>query len=163
MRYLTAIDYSRMPDSNYAQVNIASLDPAAVRFAWMIAAGVIYAGFLFTANRRRNSDGWLDGATAFCLLPLLEPFTQKYALAVLLWPALAAAGVLQTRRSRILICGAAVLILVQPLAPGASAQRYLQVLGLDFAATLLLTIAIAGAWLAPANPSWRPFRAESCR
>jgi len=92
MRYLTVIDYSQVPDSNYAQVNLASLNPEAVRRAWMVLAGTAYAAFLLMAYRRRNGDGWLDHALAFCLLAILEPFTQKYALAVLLWPAAAAAS-----------------------------------------------------------------------
>jgi hypothetical protein len=42
------------------------------------------------------------------------------------------------RSSRILIYGATVLALIQPLIPGAAAQRFFQVLGVDFAATSLL-------------------------
>src|SRR5947208_2078987 len=55
MRYLTAIDYTQLPDSNYAQIHIVALDPAPVRLTWMILAGAAYAGFLLLANRRRNS------------------------------------------------------------------------------------------------------------
>src|SRR5207248_3520639 len=60
MRYLTVIDYSQVPDSNYVQVNFASLDPGAVRRAWMILAGSAYGAFLLIAHRRRKTDGWLD-------------------------------------------------------------------------------------------------------
>jgi hypothetical protein len=141
MRYLTVIDYSQVPDSNYALVNIAAFEPAKVRFLWMILAGGIYAGFLVLAYRRRGSDDWIDHSLAFCLLALLEPFTQKYALIVLLCPAIVAAGLLKERRLRILIYSAIILVLIQPLAPGSSAQRLLQVLGLDFAATSLITLA----------------------
>jgi hypothetical protein len=147
MRYLTVVDYSRVPDSNYAQVNIADLNPETVRVLWMGLVGVGYAGFLLLANRRRASDGWLDHALAFCLVALLEPFTQKYALAVLLWPAIVAAGVMKKPQLRILIYCAATLAVVQPLVPGASAQRQLQVLGMDFAATLMLTLAVTLACL----------------
>jgi hypothetical protein len=153
MRYLTVIDYSQVPDSNYAQVNFASLDPAAVRQAWMLLAGTAYAVFLFITYRRRNGDGWFDHALAFCLLAALEPFTQKYALVVLLWPAVAAAGLMKRPRLRILIYGATALALIQPLAPGSSTQRLLQVLGLDFAATALLTAAIAFACAVMLNPA----------
>jgi hypothetical protein len=38
-----------------------------------------------------------------------------------------------------------VLAVIQPLTPGANAQRLLQVLGLDFVAAALLTIAVASA------------------
>jgi hypothetical protein len=142
MRYLTVIDYSQAPDSNYPVINIAAMDPATVRFLWIALAGGIYIAFLFLANRRRESDGWLDHGLAFCLLALLEPFTQKYALVVLLWPAMVAAGLVKKLQPRILIYGAIVLVLIQPLAPGATAQRFLQTLGMDFAAALLLTIAL---------------------
>ena len=147
MRYLTVIDYSQSPDSNYAQVNFASMNPAAVRGLWMILAGGIYAGFLLLANRRRNSDGQLDHGLAFCLVALLEPFTQKYALAVLLWPAIAAAALTKETLFRGLLYVATVLALIQPLAPGATAQRFVQVLGMDFGATLLLTVTLALACL----------------
>jgi hypothetical protein len=113
----------------------------------MILAGGIYVGFLFLENRRRNNDSWLDPALAFCLIALLQPFTQKYALSILLLPAIVAATLMQRPSLRILICLAAVLTLVQPLAPGAAAQRLLQVLGMDFWATLLLTVAVAAACL----------------
>jgi hypothetical protein len=105
----------------------------------MIFAAAIYTGFLILANSRKGEPGFLDHSLAFCLLVLLQPFTQKYALAVLLWPALIAACFLKDNRVRILIYTAAVLALVQPLVPGANSQRLLQVLGLDFAAVSLLT------------------------
>jgi hypothetical protein len=143
MRYLTVIDYSQMPDSNYARVNLAAIDASTVRGLWMIVAGGIYAGFLYLANRRRDCDGWLDHGLAFCLLALLEPFTQKYALAVLLWPSIAAAGLIKKPAIRVLTYGAIIFVLIQPLAPGASAQRFFQVLGMDFFATLLLAIGLA--------------------
>lgn len=139
MRYLTVVDYSQVPDSNYPQVNLATLNPAAVRTLWMILAGAIYTGFLILANSRKSESGFLDHSLAFCLLVLLQPFTQKYALAVLLWPALIAACFLKDNRVRILIYTAAVMALIQPLVPGANSQRLLQVLGLDFAAASLLT------------------------
>jgi len=142
MRYLTVVDYSELPDGNYRQINIAALDPAAVRRIWAVIAGASYVVFLFLANRHRNRDVWLDAGLGFCLLALVEPFTQKYALAMLLWPALALTGLMQDSRVRILVYGATVLALIQPLAPGATAQRLLQVLGLDFAATLLLACVV---------------------
>jgi hypothetical protein len=74
MRYLTVIDYSQVPDSNYPQVHIATLDPGLVRSMWLIVAGSAYAALLAIAYRRRNTSGWLDHGLAFCLLPLLEPF-----------------------------------------------------------------------------------------
>ncbi|PYS29053.1 MAG: hypothetical protein DMG11_10495 [Acidobacteria bacterium] len=144
-RYLTVVDYSLVPDSNYPQVHIAALDPGLVRWIWLIVAAAAYAAFLVASGRRRNTNGWFDHGLAFCLLPLLEPFTQKYALAVLLWPALIAGFLIAKPGLRILIYLSIVLALVQPLAPGSATQRLLQVLGLDFAVTLFLTAAIAYA------------------
>ena len=142
MRYLTTVDYSQVPDANYPQVNIANVSSATVRLIWIVIAGILYAGFLAMQIRRRVDNRFLDIGLAFCLVALLEPFTQKYALALLLWPALAAVGLMARRRTRILIYGATTLALIQPLAPGASTQRLLQVLGLDFAVASLLAVAI---------------------
>ena len=138
MRYLTVIDYSRVPDSNYPHVNIAALNPANVLFLWVAMAGTAYVGLLFLANFGRETNGWSEHALAFCLVALLEPFTQKYVLAILLWPALTAGSVTTRPSSRILIYIAVVLALIQPLVPGSAAQRLLQVLGLDFAVAMLL-------------------------
>jgi hypothetical protein len=151
MRYLTVIDYSQVPDSNYAQVNVAALDPSLVRRLWMFLAAGAYAGFLFLAGRRRETDGWTDHGLAFCLLALLEPFTQKYALIALLLPAVVAGSRLVKRPFIVLLYAATALVLIQPLTPGASAQRFLQVLGFDFAATLLLTVAFSLACFKPAG------------
>lgn len=153
MRYLTVVDYSALPDSNYPQVHIATFQPASVRLLWMILAGTTYLTFLFFAERGKKGTGWVDHALGFCLLALLEPFTQKYALVVLLWPALIANVYLKDARIRILIYSATILALIQPLVPGAGAQRLLQVLGLDFAAVSLLAAAIFIARMAMCNNS----------
>jgi hypothetical protein len=114
---------------------------------WIILSSGIYAAFLFLANRRRHSDGRLEHGLAFCLIALLEPFTQKYALAVLIWPAIIVGGLMKDRTIRILIYCATILVLIQPFTSGAGAQRLLQVLGMDFAAALTLTVALAAACL----------------
>jgi hypothetical protein len=142
MRYLTFVDYSQVPDSNYPQVNIAHISSETVRLIWMMIAGILYIGFLVKQTRVRNKTGFLDHGLAFCLVALLEPFTQKYALAVLLWPAMSVMGLMKDRWVRLLVYGATILALIQPLTPGASAQRLLQVLGFDFAVTSLLALAV---------------------
>jgi hypothetical protein len=153
MRYLTVIDYSKVPDSNYPNVNVASFDPENVLMAWAAISAIAYVGLLFIANKRRESNEWLDHALAFCLVALLEPFTQKYAMAVLLWPALMVGSLMRRDLGpgpRVLIYMATVLALIQPLIPGSAAQRLLQVLGVDFAAASLLCSAyILKQW------SWR--------
>ena len=111
-------------------------------------------------------NDWLDHALAFCLVALLEPFTQKYVMAVLLWPALTAGSLMSPPARpalRILIYTATVLALVQPLIPGSNAQRLSQVLGLDFVAASLLCSAyivkrssgriLSSTRTSPANPS----------
>jgi hypothetical protein len=145
MRYLTVIDYSQVPDSNYPQVNIVSLEPSLVRLIWIGISAAAYGAFLWLVNRCRHSNSRLDQGLAFCLIATLEPFTQKYALAILLWPAILLATIAWKPRWRFLLYGAAILALVQPLTPGANTQRLLQVLGLDFVAAALLTAVLAAA------------------
>jgi hypothetical protein len=147
MRYLTVIDYSQVPDSNYVQVNILALNPSSVRLIWMGLAIIVYAAFLWFANQRRQTPDWLGGGLAFCLIAILEPFTQKYALSILLWPVMIVASSQWKARGRLLLYSAAILALVQPLTPGANAQRFLQVLGLDFAAAALITAVFSAACL----------------
>ena len=161
MRYLTVIDYSRVPDSNYPQINISTMDPSFVRAIWMLVAAAAYLGFLVLANRQRNSDGWFEIGLAFCLVGLLQPFTQKYALSILLWPAIVAASLMTRPRIRILLYGATIFGLVQPVVQGASAQRLVQVLGLDFAATLSLTIALTLACVQFSDDSLRIHKTET--
>jgi hypothetical protein len=141
-------------------VHIAALDPGLVRWIWLIVAAAAYTALLVAACRHRNTNGWLDHGLAFCLLPLLEPFTQKYALAVLLWPALIAGFLIAKPGLRIFIYLSIVLALVQPLAPGSATQRLLQVLGLDFAMTLFLAAAIAYAGHEFAEDSFRSHKTE---
>jgi hypothetical protein len=148
MRYLTVVDYSKAPDPNYPQVHVAEFDPALVRSVWIFLAAVVYSGFLVLVRRRRETDGWLDHALGFCLIALLQPFTQKYALALLLWPAIAAAGLTGASFPRTLVYIATILALIQPLAPSAQAHRFLQVVGVDFAVTLTLAIGLAYAGIA---------------
>ena len=145
MRYLTVIDYSQVPDSNYPAVHVTALDPRVVRLIWFGLAAAGYVMLLVIAYRRRGSEGWLEHGLAFCLLAVLEPFTQKYALALLLWPAFVAGFLAAKPRLRLLIYIATVLVLIQPLTPGAAAQRFLQALGADFWAAAFLTAAIIAA------------------
>ena len=94
MRYLTLVDYSGVPDSNYRTVNIVSLNPEMVRTLWFGMAGAGYVGLLLLAYRRRQEVGWVEHGVAFCGLALLEPFSHRSALVVLLWPAIIAGFIL---------------------------------------------------------------------
>lgn len=142
MRYLTVVDYSRVPDSNYPLVHVAALDPGIVRTAWMILAGAAYCALLAVVRRRYPGRVYACDGLAFAALPLLQPFTQKYALVTLLWPALVA-GRIPPGKARAALGAAMTLALIQPLIPGASAQRLMQALGLDFLASALIAGAIA--------------------
>jgi hypothetical protein len=142
MRYLTQVDYSTMPDANYPPVNIARLDPGRVRLLWFVAAGAAYACFLAVVYWRKPSLPLAWEALGFCLVGLLQPFTQKYALVILLLPAIVAVRIRKPPLSRLLLYAGIVVVLIQPLIAGASGQRLMQALGLDFAATVLLTCAL---------------------
>jgi hypothetical protein len=141
MRYMTAVDYSQVPDSNYPAVNAANLLPRTVRMVWFSTASAIYAAFLALVHSRHKREAWIDAGLAFCLVALLEPFTQKYALVIVLWPALAAGRLFA--RAPGLICLSTGLALIQPIMPGSQAQRFMQVLGFDFAAMVVLAVALA--------------------
>jgi hypothetical protein len=148
MRYLTFIDYTQVPDSNYALVNVAALDRGTVRFLWMALAGAAYGGLLLIAARLKERRFGLFDALAFTLLILLQPFSQKYTLVVLLWPAMVAARVTDTGKARGLLYAAVAIAFVQPLINGSAAQRLMQVLGVDFLATALLAAFLIASILA---------------
>jgi hypothetical protein len=141
MRYLTVIDYTQVPDSNYPLIHIAELDPNVVRVLWMALAGIAYCGLLYIARRAAQSGehqyGLVD-ALAFTMLVLLQPFSQKYTLVVLLWPAMIAGRVVRKNKARGLLYVAVAVAIIQPFINGAAAQRLEQVLGFDFLVTALL-------------------------
>jgi hypothetical protein len=114
------------------------MDPGTVRFLWMALAGVAYAGLLFIAARIPKTNAYLCDALAFTMLILLQPFSQKYTLVVLLWPAMVAGRMTKEGKARMLLYAAAAIAVIQPLINGAAAQRLMQVLGVDFLATALL-------------------------
>jgi len=138
MRYLTVIDYTQVPDSNYPLVHVLELSPNVVRVLWMALAAVGYCGLLWIASRKKERQSGLFDALAFAMLVLLQPFSQKYALVVLLWPGMVAGRVVGKGRARGLLYLAIAVAFVQPLINGAAAQRLEQVLGFDFLATALL-------------------------
>ena len=139
MRYLTLVDYSVLPDPNYPVINIASVTPETVRTLWIALAGIGYLGLLLvTAWWHRSTKFGLTEALAFTGLILLQPFSQKYSLVVLLWPAMVAGRVVGGNRARGLLYAAIALTLAQPLISGSAAQRLMQVIGFDFLATALL-------------------------
>jgi hypothetical protein len=143
MRYLTVIDYTQVPDSNYPLIHVAQVDPHVIRLLWMLLAGFAYCGLLFiAASKRARVYGVIEGL-AFAMLVLLQPFSQKYTLVVLLWPAMVAGRLAGTGKARGLLYVAIALAFIQPLVNGAAAQRLEQVLGFDFLVTALLAAFLA--------------------
>jgi hypothetical protein len=152
MRYLTPIDYSVVPDSNYPLVNFASLAPNLVRNASLALAGIGYCALLAAvrrcANMKTSAQNWLMwDALAFAALPLIQPFTQKYALVVLLFPAMIAGRVVgrggqasKGATARWLLYSAIAFALAQPFIPGSPEQRLMQALGFDFVTATLLVL-----------------------
>jgi hypothetical protein len=138
MRFLTIIDYSQVPDSNYPLVHIAAMDPGTIRTLWMALAGAAYAGFLVIVGLRKDAKFGPLEALGFTGIVLLQPFSQKYALVVLLWPAMVAGRLFDRSRVRWMLIAAIALAAGQPLVIGSAPQRLLQVLGFDFLATALL-------------------------
>jgi hypothetical protein len=138
MRYLTVIDYSQVPDSNYPLIHVAAIDPSVIRMAWLAVAVVLYAGLLVIAAKKKTAMFGVIESLAFAGLILLEPFSQKYTLVVLLWPAMVAGRLAVKSRSWRIIWIAAAMSFVQAMIYGRGAQRLLQVLGLDFLVTALL-------------------------
>src|SRR5688572_6259672 len=156
MRYLTVIDYSQVPDSDYPLIHVATSAPSTIRLVWMVLAGMLYAGLLMIAARRKNLMFGLLEALAFTALVLLQPFSQKYTLVVLLWPAMVAGRLAEKRRGQLMLYVAAAASFVQPLVNGAAAQRLLQVLGLDFLVTALLAAYLVMAVFEPPTERYSP-------
>jgi hypothetical protein len=143
MRYLTPIDYSQMPDSHYDNINVAVIDPGKIRTVWFVLAGIVYGVFLWQAHSQSIDKASVIEAIGFCLIALLEPFTQKYALVILLFPAFVIAREMKTTTVRAAVYLAIAIVLLQPLIPGSAAQREMQVLGFDFAATLMVAVGLS--------------------
>jgi hypothetical protein len=156
-RYLTIVDYSGWPDSNYVQLHLLHVDPRFVRWLSLALAGIGYLGLLWIGRNGSESAEkgppiLLTDALALCALPLLQPFSHRIEFVVLLWPAMVA-GALVARKgfpsatSRGLLYAAVAIEAIEPLIPGAKMQRLFQVIGVDFWATCLLSAGLLMAWM----------------
>jgi hypothetical protein len=155
-RYLTLVDYSTWPDSNYVQLHLLRVDPRLVRWLSVGLAGLGYLGLLWIARKASESvekgpPTVLTDALALCALPLLQPFSHRIEFVVLLWPAMVAGALVAQRGfpsawSKALIYTAVAMEAIEPLISGAKMQRLFQVLGVDFWATCLLTAGLLAAW-----------------
>jgi hypothetical protein len=158
MRFLVSLNYGELTDSNYPKLNLGSFDPRMVELLWFVLAGAGYAGLLFLARQRSQSDNLTIHGVAFCMLLLLEPFTQMGDLVILFWPICIAVAVLRDDADlpawiRAALYAALALTVLKPLVPDRTMQRLFQVLGVDFAATCLLAAGLIGKCL------WKPYSA----
>jgi hypothetical protein len=149
-RYLTEVDYSKVLDANYPRINVAAFDAGMVQKMGLGLTLLLYLGFLATTALAGRRDGLKQHALAFCSLALLEPFTHRIALVILLWPAMVAGAEILgaeavPRWTWWLVYCATVLVIGQPLVPGSSAHRWMQACGFDFWAVCLLSAALACA------------------
>jgi len=145
LRYLTVIDYSRVPDRHYRLINFASMAPTRLEELWVLLAVAL---FLFSLVwTYRCADEASAYSIAFCFLLIIEPNVHRVVYVTLLWPALQAGIVVNNRAApplarRILLVAVAFAVLV-PLVPGSASQRLAQVLGVDFFAVLIpLTVGL---------------------
>jgi Glycosyltransferase family 87 len=134
----------------YPHVNFLSLSTSLIGKIWIVLDVLGYLALLLLAFRARTPGCRTCDAFAFCALPLLEPFTHRVALVVLLFPAMVAAtdlagrAVLSVWARRALYVSAAIFFL-EPLVPGALSQRFFQAVGVDFFAYCLLAGGLASA------------------
>lgn len=151
MRFFVSLNYAELTDSNYPKLNLGNFDPRAVEALWLALAAAGYLGLLLLARRARSNDLTVH-AVAFCALLLLQPFTQIGDLVILFWPIAVAIAALRDDEdlpawTRAALYAAMSLMVLKPLIPDRNAQRFLQVLGLDFAATSLLAAGLIGKCL----------------
>ena len=142
MRFFVSLNYAELTDSNYPKLNLGKVDPRAVEVLWLLLAATGYVGLLLLARRAKSNDLTVH-AVAFCALLLLQPFTQIGDLVILFLPIAVAVAALRDDSdlpgwTRAALYTAMALMVLKPLVPDRNAQRLLQVLGVDFAATSLL-------------------------
>lgn len=140
-RYLAVVDYSQLPDASYRQIAWLHLAPAAFQVVWWTLASFLTLALLLLLARRAQANWDTVVGFLFCALLVLQPHVHRIIFVALLWPALwMAAQCLHSRGNRIesALFGLAVTAAaLQPLIPGGTRQRLLQVYGADFWLVLL--------------------------
>lgn len=152
-RYLARADYSRLPDPNYAEINMADLPRGMIAYGWMAAAVLGYAGLLGLAVKARRAEARgaatlaLEAALLFTALLLLEPVTQRIYLVALLLPVMALSAELRhgALGSGARLLGALSLgcFALPPLLQLPGVARWLTVYSPDFWGMALLAAALA--------------------
>lgn len=151
-RYLARVDYTRLPDPNYAEINILNLPRRVVVYGWGAAAALGYAGLLALAVRARQAEARgaatlpLEAALLFTALLLLEPVTQRIYLVALLLPVMALSAELRCgaagRGVRVVAVLSLLCFAVPPLLQWPGAARALTVYSPDFWGMALLAAAL---------------------
>ena len=158
-RYLTGIDYEKRDhDPNYQNVNIASLSPEQVEWIWRIINLFVAVGTIFLiwyCARIRNKDELFNSkfdSSSFpefglmsCLILLIMPRSTNIYFVALFFSLIPFFYNLFRRKSKFNIAAFALMIIltvVLPLVPGRAAQRYFQVLGIDFYLAVVVWISL---------------------
>jgi hypothetical protein len=146
LRYLTRMNYSGLPDSNYRLVNFVSWPPVDVRYAWLALAILLGLVSMFLVWRCVDDD--VAYGLFFCFLLVIQPHVAIGLYVTLLWPTLVVGALVADRAppqgARWLCATAALFAILIPLAPGSALQRLGQVLGVHFFLVLIpLTAGLA--------------------
>src|SRR5262249_40361043 len=176
LRLLTNVDYSERSggDTQYPEINIASLPPEPVERAAIVASAFIYLGSIGWIWRRTsksskttlNSEDRREPASRvrplddlefgllISVMLLVGPLTSKIYFVALAWPAAAIVGCVLVKRAwrswraKALIISIATLNAILPLIPGRATQRLFLVVGADFYINCaMLAGSFAALWL----------------
>jgi hypothetical protein len=129
--------------AGYPDVHLMELPPRVVVNVWTGLSAVLYAGLCVGVWRARARRRWLWDGMAFAGLTLLQPFAPKSSL-ISMGPAALAAAVAgsRDRRARWLFAAACALSVAGAVVQQRYAQRLGLVLGVDFAAAVLVAAAL---------------------
>ena len=155
-RYLSSVDYSSLPDSNYPNINLVRFSEGTVALIGAILSLAGYAGLLWLAWRLRLRGGRseepnLENGLLFCAMLLLSPAVQKIHFVVILFPAIVIGYELRSQRLSmgvrkgvwVLTAASLLLFAVPPLIPGAAQQRLVDVYSPMYVGTLCLALVLA--------------------
>lgn len=158
-RYLAVVNYGLLPDARYGQVAWLHLSPAALQWVWWTIAATLTLALLVVLARRCAAPADVAVAFLFCALLVLQPHVHRIIYVSLAWPALwfaseRAHGRLKGLDANLYWLAVAAAVL-EPLIPGGSRQRWLQVYGTDFWLVLLPLTVVAGLrlWQSVATPT----------
>jgi hypothetical protein len=158
MRYLTTVHYEdRVLDRSYANINFIETSPETAKLVGKILAGIIALitfAILFFVDRKKKDEPIVSGlpfyefAFALCMILLVGPRANIIYFTAMFIPYIALLTAFFRRRSLILwiaLVTTTLVTVVIPLVPGAKAQRFFVVLGVDTIAAVCVWSALG--WL----------------